>query len=114
VLEIDRGTEYQEKFKAHVKSRLEFMVDGADEKMFGVSTMCVAYVSVGDSPYKETRRKTMAQWTREVLREVGRENWASVFRFADINLTEAYSKGLFSSAVWYSPKGDMGERLFGP
>jgi hypothetical protein len=35
LLEIDRGSAYREKFKEHVRSRIEFIKSGAYGQMFG-------------------------------------------------------------------------------
>jgi len=35
LLEIDRGTEYQRRFKEHVLSRAEFIRSGGYERLFG-------------------------------------------------------------------------------
>jgi protein involved in plasmid replication-relaxation len=103
LLEIDRGTEYRERFKRHVADRLEFVKSGEYEKLFGEKAIIVVYVSVGDSPYKETRLKTMQVWTREILKEQGRESWSPIFRFTSMSLSEVYSLPLFSGAMWFQP-----------
>jgi protein involved in plasmid replication-relaxation len=111
LLEIDRGTEYQKQFKEHVASRLEFVRSGACERLLGENVYRVCYVSVGNSPYKETRRKTMMLWTREVLRELEKENWASIFRFTDVGI-DVYSANLFEEPVWFQPDSSKGGKLF--
>jgi len=61
LLEIDRGMEYREKFRKHVRSRLEFIKKGgAYRKVFETEAVMIAYVTTGDLPeYRETRRKAM-------------------------------------------------------
>jgi protein involved in plasmid replication-relaxation len=111
LVEIDRGTEYQQRFKEHVTSRLEFVQSGACEKLFGEQVYRICYVNVGNSPYKETRRKTMLAWTREVLRELEKENWTSIFRFTDVAI-DVYSANLFEEPVWFQPDSSKGGKLF--
>ena len=92
LLELDRGTEYQRKFKQHVRSRIEFIKPGgAYSKIFGYPSVTVAYATTGEKPeYRETRRRTMCSWTMEVLQELGKEKWASVFHFHALSLEEIY------------------------
>jgi protein involved in plasmid replication-relaxation len=109
LLEIDRGTEYQERFKQHVATRLEFVRSGNYEEHFGQKFVTIAYVTVGEVPYRETRRASMIGWTNEVLRELGRENWGPMFKFTDVGLKEIYKANLFTANLWYSPfKKDAG------
>jgi hypothetical protein len=112
LVEIDRGTEYQERFKRHIASRLEFVKSGAYEQMFGERSVTVVYVAVGDLPYRETRRRTMLLWTREVLEELELENWGSMFKFCDVGL-DVYEANLFEREVWYSPEISKAGKLFG-
>jgi len=112
LLEIDRGTEYQERFKQHIVSRVEFVRSGAFERFFGERSVTVVYVAVGDLPYKETRRRTMLLWTKEVLKELGLEDWGSMFLFTDVGL-DVYGAQLFDKAVWYSTESSKAGRLFG-
>jgi hypothetical protein len=46
LLEVDRGTEYQERFKQHIASRFEFVRSGKYEEQFGVKHVTIAYVNV--------------------------------------------------------------------
>jgi protein involved in plasmid replication-relaxation len=113
ILEVDRGTEFQQQFKAHVAARLRFIESGADQRLFGErQVVFVLYVTVGKIPYRHTRRHTMAQWTREVLKEQGREKWSKLFKFADVGLNDIYEKNLFDEAVWETPDSDKGGKLF--
>jgi hypothetical protein len=75
LLEIDRGREYQQKFKSHVRSRIEFIKKGgAYTQVFGQSAVTIAYVTTGERPeYRETRRAAMCSWTQEVLAEQKKE-----------------------------------------
>ena len=109
-LEIDRGTEYQQKFKQHVRSRIDFIRSGTYSKLFGTPAVLIAYVTTGERPeYRETRVATMRKWTQEVLGELGLEKWAGTFRFAAFPLSEFYKQAgaLFEGKVWLRP--DLGE-----
>jgi len=113
LLEIDRGTEYQRRFKEHVLSRVEFIRSGGYERLFGERAVTVAYVTTGDRPsYRETRLGTMRAWTREALEASGRGSWASVFRFSAVAHEELFSTPLFSDRVWFEPGGGEPVRLF--
>jgi hypothetical protein len=110
LLEIDRGTEYQERFKQHIASRLEFVRSGKCEEQFGVKHVTIAYVNVFGHG---ARRQNMLQWTRDVLQELGRENWGSIFKFTNVGLDEIYMANLFEKPVWYSPFNKDAGGLFG-
>jgi hypothetical protein len=105
LLEIDRGTEHQQKFKQHVRARLEFIKKGGlYSRVFGTEAVMIAYATTGQKPeYRETRRQAMCAWTQEVLVELQKENWASVFRFHSLNLDDLYNTPLFAAPVWYRP-----------
>jgi hypothetical protein len=64
----------------------------------------IAYATTGQTPeYRETRRRAMCTWAREVLAELGKAGWASVFRFHSLSLEEIYSAAIFEAPVWYRP-----------
>jgi Replication-relaxation len=107
LLEIDRGSEYQERFKNHVRGRLEFIRSGDYARVFGTQAVVIAYATTGRiQEHADTRRKTMCDWTMEVLRERELERWAGIFRFTSaVVYTRLYEEGyaLFTQPVWYRP-----------
>jgi hypothetical protein len=106
LIEIDRGSEYQERFKNHIRARLAFIHSGDYTKVFGIPAVIVAYVTTGQMPaYRETRVKTMAAWTREVLAELKMERWAGIFRFTSAVYETLYEDAhtLYEKPVWYRP-----------
>jgi hypothetical protein len=106
LVEIDRGSEYQERFKNHVRARLAFIHSGDYAKLFGIPAVIIAYVTTGQIPaYRETRVKTMVGWTREVLSELKMERWAGIFRFTSAVYETLYedTQTLFENPVWYRP-----------
>jgi hypothetical protein len=103
-LEIDRGMEFQKRFKDHIRSRIRFIDEGGYARMFGTASVTMAYATTGQVPeYRERRRQTMLVWIREVLREDHRENWAGVFRVASIEYDSLYDLALFEKPLWYKP-----------
>jgi hypothetical protein len=110
ILEIDRGTEFKEQFQKHIRSRLQYVQLGEFEKHFGEKSVICAYVSEGNHP---RRLKAMQQWAMEVLREEKRENWASMFRFTQVELEKVYQTPLFDGAIWMVPNKDEQALLFG-
>jgi hypothetical protein len=72
LVEIDRGSEFQERYKNHhVRGRIEFIRSGDYARVFGTPAVIIAYATTGQvQEYAETRRKTMCTWTLEVLREL--------------------------------------------
>jgi len=107
LVECDRGSEYQERLKNHVKGRLEFIRSGEYERVFGTPAVIIAYATTSDvEEHAETRRKTMCAWTMEVLRELELESWAGIFRFMSLGpYATLYEHGetLFGAASWFRP-----------
>jgi hypothetical protein len=115
LLEIDRGMEYQQKFKRHVKARLSFLESKAYLAVFGLRPVMVAYLTTGQrAEYRESRREAMTQWTMEVLHELQMEDWAGIFRFTSVVFSEVYEQGLFEKALWYRPDADSPMPLLTP
>jgi hypothetical protein len=107
LVEIDRGTEDQERFKNHVRGRLEFIRSGEYARVFGTPAVIIAYATTGPiHGHADSRRETMAAWTLEVLRELKLESWAGIFRFTSaVEYTRLYEQGndLFTKPLWYRP-----------
>jgi len=78
LVEIDRGTEYRERFKQHISTRLVFIESGKYEEIFEEKAVQVVYIVVGEKRYRETRKRTMIQWTQEVLQKMELENWGEI------------------------------------
>jgi hypothetical protein len=104
LVEIDRGTMYRERFKKHILSRVEFVRSGGYKRMFGREAVLIAYATTGATgEAQEGRRKTLCQWTREALKDAGRESWTRQFRFHSMSLGEVYKRPPFEGKVWYQP-----------
>jgi hypothetical protein len=103
ILEIDRGMEHSRRFKQHVGSRLAFLRSQQYQEVFGVPAGGIlAYATTGQTPsYRETRRRAMCAWTREVLDEMGLTNWAHIFRFTSLVYEDIYATPLFTAPIWY-------------
>jgi hypothetical protein len=105
LLEVDRGSEHGQKFKHHLRARLEFIKKGgAYSKLFGQEAVTVAYVTTGEMPkYRQVRRRAMCTWASEVLKELGKLSWSPLFRFTAVLLDDLYSSPIFDEPVWYTP-----------
>ena len=115
LLELDRGMEFQAKFKSHVKARLEFLDSGAYVEVFGIEAVILAYLTTGQRPeYRESRREAIIRWAKEVLAERKMEDWAGNFRTASITLDEVYQSGLFHQPIWYRPDASRPMPLLAP
>ena len=113
ILEIDRGMEYSRKFKQHVRSRIAFIESGQYKKVFGRQAVRVAYITTGETPeYRETRRKAMVNWTREVLAERNMQSWSSLFYFGSLVFDEIYETEFFSEDLWWRTDLDSPIGLF--
>jgi hypothetical protein len=74
----------------------------------------VAYLTTGETEgFRESRRRSMCVWAQEVLKELGKEAWAPVFRFGSVSLEDMYGGVLFEKDVWYIPDRSVPVGLFG-
>ena len=102
LFELDRGMEFQEKFKQHVRGRIELIRSGKYKEVFGVPGVIISYLTTGQTPeYRTTRMKTMNAWTGEVLAELNLKNWGGIFRFASVEFDSLYDQtpALFEEPV---------------
>jgi hypothetical protein len=100
LLEIDRGSEQQKAFKRHIKSRIQFVrQDGLYSRLFHTDLVTIAYATTGG----KLRLANMLAWTKEVLEEENKQNWASIFRFCALPQTELDPDALFYSSSWFMP-----------
>ena len=84
--------------------------------MFGIPAVMIAYITTGERPdYRETRQRTMRVWAQEVLQDMQKANWASIFRFSSVSLNDVYKTSglLFEGPVWYRPDQPEPVALFG-
>jgi hypothetical protein len=113
LLEIDRGMEYRDKFKKHVRSRVDFIRSGVYRKVFLTEAVIITYVTTGERPeYRETRLRAMCAWTQDVLADLHLESWAAIFRFTSLQFDELYSTPIFSAPLWYRPDSPTPVPLF--
>ena len=100
LLESDRGTAYRNKVKEHIASRIEFIkIGGVYSKLFGGEEVMVVYLTTGETDgFRESRRRAMCVWAQEVLKELRKEAWASVFRFGSVSPEDMYGGALFEGA----------------
>jgi hypothetical protein len=116
LFEAERGMLSQERFKIHVRSRLEFVLSGDYTAVFETPAVIIAYVTTGEvAQYAESRRKAMTIWTHELLTELGLQTWAAIFRFTAVAFDTLYdhSQRIFEQPVWYAPDSPVPIPLFG-
>ena len=116
LFELDRGMEFKQAFKAHVRVRIEMITSGLYERVFAQRAVKIAYVTLGESERTRTSRRTsMCAWAREVLKECGIPSWASVFHFADLAPGEMYQQqDLFTAHCWHQPGSEAPVTLLPP
>ncbi len=115
LFEVDRGMEYSRKFKRHVRSRIEFIRSGAYKKMFHTDAVIVGYLTTGERPeYRESRRKAICAWTKEVLADLHMENWSHIFLITSVDYDQLFTTPLFDAPVWYRPDSASPVPLFTP
>jgi Replication-relaxation len=98
MLEIDRASEQQTFFKRQIRARALFLSGGGYNKLFGTNKGVVAYATTGN----ETRRKSMATWTYEVLTELNLRKLAPRFYFCSLTPSwEQDETSLFLAPLWF-------------
>lgn len=107
LVEVDHGTAYKDRFKEHVKSRIEFLRSGEYQRVFESRGCMIAYITTGDvKEYKNARVKFMAQCAKEALKELKLESWAGILRFAGIERKNLFETALFYDRVWLGADTD--------
>lgn len=101
LLEIDRGTEMQKYFKRHVASRIAFVKpNGEYHRLFGTNFVTIAYATTAG----HRRLQNMLTWTEEILTDLGKQNYADVFRFTSLPEQGEYDEEqLFQASSWRQP-----------
>lgn len=104
LVEIDRGTEFKERFKRHIKTRIELLKGGEYQRMFGERGGLIVYATTGKLPqYREYRAGVMCEWAKEALSEMNLKRWASILRFTSIERERLYETPLFEGKLWRRP-----------
>jgi Replication-relaxation len=118
ILELDRGTEFKQRYIKAIRARLEFTKDSeAYKRLLGMEpkNVIIAYITTGDRPgYRESRRRAMCEWTREVLSQSDFNNLSCSFLFCSVVASEIYNVPLFDGAGWFSPSSPNPVSLFTP
>jgi Replication-relaxation len=118
LLEIDRGMEFQKRFKKAIQARLEFIKDsGAYRRLLGMepNNVIIAYITTGDRPeYRESRRRAMSDWTMQVISQSDLNNLPCSFLFCSVVASEIYNIPLFEGAGWFRPGESSPVSLFTP
>jgi hypothetical protein len=105
--------EYRDKFRAHVRGRINYVQSGEYTKTFNTKVVTIAYLTTGQTPeYRVQRQKTMCVWIRELLKEMRLEEWAGVFKVASVEFQNIYDNSLFEEEVWYRPDQEKAVPLF--
>jgi hypothetical protein len=113
IIELDRGMEYRDRFRAHVRGRINYIQSGEYTKTFNTKVVTIAYLTTGQTAeYRVTRQKAMCTWIKELLKDMRLEAWAGVFKVASVEFQTLYDHALFESAVWFRPDSDTPVRLF--
>jgi|SRR5688572_28295324 len=113
IFELDRGMENKDKFRVHVRGRINYIQSGEYKKTFKTDVATIAYATTGQTEaYKITRRKVMCTWIAELLKDMRMESWAGVFRVASVEFGSLYDNALFETDVWHRPDAETAVRLF--
>jgi hypothetical protein len=115
IIELDRGMEYKDKFRKHVRGRINYVQSGEYTKTFNSKVVTIAYLTTGQTPeYRVQRQKTMCLWICELLKEMRLEDWTNVFKVASVQFQNIYDNSLFEKDIWYKPDSSTAVKLFEP
>ncbi len=120
LLELDRGTEFKKRFVKSIRARLEFIKDSeAYRRLLGMApkNVIIAYITTGDRDrpeYRESRRRAMCNWAKEVLTQSDLNNLPCSFLFCSVVASEIYHIPLFQGAGWFKPGESSPVSLFTP
>jgi hypothetical protein len=110
LIEVDRGTQWQQAFKQRLCSRLSFIrPKGTYERIFGTKSVTIVYLTTAGE-----RRDSLARWAAEVLAAEGREDWAELLLFGEATFQTMYEEAhrLFAEKSWYHPGSSAPVPLF--
>ena len=80
MIELDRGMEHKVKFRDHVGGRINYLQSGEYKRTFKTDVATIAYLTPGQPPeYRETRRKAICHYIKELLEDMRLKDWSSVF-----------------------------------
>jgi hypothetical protein len=98
-VEIDRASEQAKFFKRQIRARVLFLTNDGYQKLFGTYKGVIAYATTGN----QTRLRSMREWTKEVLTELGMKKLLSRFRFCSLSPSwEQDCERVFLSPLWYT------------
>jgi hypothetical protein len=107
LIEVDNGTAYKDRFKEHIKSRVEFLRSGDYQKVFMSRGCMIAYITTGEvKEYKNSRVRFMVDCAKEALKDLKLESWASILRFTAVERKNLFDTDLFDGRVWMRPDTD--------
>ena len=118
LIEIDRGMEFQKRFKKAIRARVEFIKDHyAYSSLFGTTpnNVIIAYITTSDRDrpeYRESRRRAMRDWARQVLAQYDLNNLSCSFLFCSVVASEIYNIPLFDGEGWFRPDSTKPVSLF--
>jgi hypothetical protein len=107
---------FKQRYIKAIRARLEFIKDSeAYKRLLGMEpkNVIIAYITTGDRPeYRESRRKAMCNYTRDVLSQSDVNNLPCTFLFCSVVASEIYNIPLFDGAGWFSPGSTNPVSLF--
>lgn len=105
-IELDRGTTEQKAWRRKVAALVAFAA-GPYQQPFGSSSLTIAVVATPGP----TRSEQLLRWTEAELRQLGREDAGTVFRFTGVPIASARPEDLFRGAAWRAPFAERLEPL---
>jgi hypothetical protein len=97
--------------KNFLRARLSFIRTDY-EQVFHTRSILIAYVVAGITA--DTRVQLLRRYTAEVLKELGLERWASIFRFVSVDHKTLLDTPLWTDAIWLRPDWSQPVSLLGP
>ncbi len=105
LVEIDRGTEQEGKWRRKVETIVAFSGRPVMER-FGTRSFTVAVAALPlDEKKAEKRREHLMLWTRRELTRLGKEAWGGIFLFSANDAGTMTATDYFTGLQWYDLTG---------
>jgi hypothetical protein len=100
--EIDTGSEHRSRWEDLCRARIAFLKQGY-ESYFQVRGCVMAYVVIGQPPYRAARLRQLRAWTANLLEKEGLLQWMPVFKFTAVDMDSVYTyPPLYAAPVWHT------------
>lgn len=101
-VEMDRGHEDEKQWREKIRCYVSFAQKPYQEA-FNKEALIVAVVAKVEEGILANRVANLIRWTEIELRELGKPNWGTLFRFTSVNPAETDARIFFGAPHWQQP-----------